>query len=124
MGEPVLQQLERLSDSSCNKNSPECLAASNTHNRPHAAAVKPRPERQAPRPERQAVIAGTRPRPSSPAGDVVLAYLGVGAYLAGENAFTYGLLYEHELHQAEHGQADARRVWKRASRPRYRRWMK
>jgi CHAD domain-containing protein len=49
--------------------------------------------------------------------------LGVGAHLAGENAFTYGLLYEHELHQAERRQADARRVWKRASRPRYRRWM-
>jgi len=50
--------------------------------------------------------------------------LGIGAHLAGENAFTYGLLYEHELHQAERLQAEARRVWKRASRPRYRTWMK
>ena len=27
--------------------------------------------------------------------------LGIGAHLAGENAFTYGLLYESELHRAE-----------------------
>jgi hypothetical protein len=50
--------------------------------------------------------------------------LGVGAHLAGENAFTYGLLYEYELHQAERLQAKARKVWKRASRSRYRRWMR
>jgi CHAD domain-containing protein len=49
--------------------------------------------------------------------------LGIGAHLAGENAFTYGLLYEREFHQAGRCQADARRVWRRASRPRYRRWM-
>ena len=49
--------------------------------------------------------------------------LGVGAHLAGENAFTYGLLYECETHQAMHLQARARHVWKRASRARYRRWM-
>ena len=50
--------------------------------------------------------------------------LGIGAHLVGENAFTYGLLYERELHQAERLQAEARRVWKHASRPRYRTWMK
>ena len=49
--------------------------------------------------------------------------LGIAAYLAGENAFTYGLLHEDELHRAEQLQARARRVWRRASRPRYRRWM-
>jgi CHAD domain-containing protein len=49
--------------------------------------------------------------------------LGIGAYLAGENAFTYGLLYELEHHRAEHLQSAARRTWKRSSRPRYRRWM-
>ena len=49
--------------------------------------------------------------------------LGIGAHLAGENAFTYGLLYEREAHLAEQRQADARRVWKRASRSRYRKWM-
>jgi CHAD domain-containing protein len=49
--------------------------------------------------------------------------LGIGAHLAGENAFTYGLLYEREVHQAARRQADARKVWKRASRSRYRHWM-
>jgi CHAD domain-containing protein len=49
--------------------------------------------------------------------------LGIGAHLAGENAFTYGLLYEREAHLAEQRQADARKVWKRASRSRYRKWM-
>jgi CHAD domain-containing protein len=50
--------------------------------------------------------------------------LGIGAHLAGENAFTYGLLYEREAHRAGRRQADARQVWKRASRSRYRKWMK
>ena len=49
--------------------------------------------------------------------------LGIGAHLAGENAFTYGLLYEREAHRAEQRQTDARKVWKRASRSRYRKWM-
>jgi len=49
--------------------------------------------------------------------------LGIGAHLAGENAFTYGLLYELQAHQAERLQADARHVWKKASRSRHRRWM-
>ena len=49
--------------------------------------------------------------------------LGIGAHLAGENAFTYGLLHECEFHQAERLRAEARQVWKRASRPRYRTWM-
>ena len=49
--------------------------------------------------------------------------LGIGAHLAGENAFSYGLLYECEAHQAMRLQAKARHVWKRASRARYRRWM-
>ena len=49
--------------------------------------------------------------------------LGIGAHLAGENAFTYGLLYERERQQARRREADARMVWQRASRPRYRRWM-
>ncbi len=50
--------------------------------------------------------------------------LGIGAHLAGENAFTYGLLYEREAHLAGQRQADSRQVWKRASRSRYRKWMK
>ncbi len=49
--------------------------------------------------------------------------LGIGAHLAGENAFTYGLLNEREAHWAERRQADARKAWKRASRSRYRKWM-
>ena len=49
--------------------------------------------------------------------------LGIGGHLAGENAFTYGLLHERERHQAGRLRARARTVWKRASRPRYRRWM-
>jgi CHAD domain-containing protein len=49
--------------------------------------------------------------------------LGIGAHLAGENAFTYGLLYELESHRAERLQAQARQVWRRASRSKYRRWM-
>jgi CHAD domain-containing protein len=49
--------------------------------------------------------------------------LGIGADLAGENAFTYGLLHERELHQAERLQIRTRTVWTKASRRRYRRWM-
>jgi hypothetical protein len=49
--------------------------------------------------------------------------LGIGAHLAGENAFTYGLLYELQAHQAERLQAAARHGWKKASRSRHRRWM-
>jgi CHAD domain-containing protein len=50
--------------------------------------------------------------------------LGIGAHLAGENAFTYGLLYEREQHQAVKLQAAARKTWKKASRPRHLSWMK
>jgi len=52
--------------------------------------------------------------------------LGIAAYLAGENAFTYGLLSESELHRGERLQAPAGRVWKRASGSgsRYRRRMR
>jgi CHAD domain-containing protein len=49
--------------------------------------------------------------------------LGIGAHLAGENAFTYGLLYERELHHAEHRQAKAAQVWRHAARRKHRRWM-
>jgi CHAD domain-containing protein len=50
--------------------------------------------------------------------------LGIGAHLAGENAFTYGLLYEHQAHQAERLRAQARQVWQRAARSRYRHWLR
>jgi CHAD domain-containing protein len=49
--------------------------------------------------------------------------LGIGAHLAGENAFTYGLLHERELHRAERLRTRARKVWRHAARPKYRRWM-
>ena len=49
--------------------------------------------------------------------------LGIGAHLAGENAFSYGLLYEQQADQAERLRARARQVWKHAARPRYRRWL-
>jgi CHAD domain-containing protein len=49
--------------------------------------------------------------------------LGISAYMAGENAFTYGLLHERELHQAERLQSRARTTWKKASRPRHRKWL-
>ena len=42
--------------------------------------------------------------------------LGLGAHLAGENAFSYGLLYERDACDGERFQARARRVWKKASR--------
>jgi len=49
--------------------------------------------------------------------------LGMSAYLAGENSFSYGLLYERGACDAERLQAQAQQAWKRASRSRYRRWM-
>jgi CHAD domain-containing protein len=49
--------------------------------------------------------------------------LGMSAHLGGENAFSYGLLYERESHRREHLQAQARKAWKKASRRRHRRWM-
>jgi CHAD domain-containing protein len=49
--------------------------------------------------------------------------LGIEAYLAGENAFTYGLLHERENCDAQKLRARARKAWKKASRSRYRNWL-
>jgi CHAD domain-containing protein len=49
--------------------------------------------------------------------------LGIGAHLAGENAFTYGLLHERERHRAQHLESRTRHVWRHASGRRYRHWM-
>jgi CHAD domain-containing protein len=49
--------------------------------------------------------------------------LGMSAHLAGENAFSYGLLYEREACDAGRLQAQARQTWKQARRARYRRWL-
>jgi CHAD domain-containing protein len=48
--------------------------------------------------------------------------LGIGAYLAGENAFTFGLLYEREDQRAARRRAEAQQTWKRAPQPRFGRW--
>jgi len=50
--------------------------------------------------------------------------LGIGAYQAGENALTYGLLYERVAREAERLDAAAHQVWRRASRRRHRSWMR
>jgi CHAD domain-containing protein len=49
--------------------------------------------------------------------------LGISAYLAGENAFSYGLLYGRDACDGQRLQAQAWQTWQRASRPRHRRWM-
>jgi CHAD domain-containing protein len=42
--------------------------------------------------------------------------LGIAAHLAGENAFSYGLLYGRDAAEGERLQAKARRIWKKAGR--------
>jgi CHAD domain-containing protein len=42
--------------------------------------------------------------------------LGIGAYLAGENAFSYGLLCERDACDGARLQSEARRIWKKAAR--------
>jgi CHAD domain-containing protein len=49
--------------------------------------------------------------------------LAVRAHLAKENAFTYGVLYEHEDSETRRLQGKARRTWKKTARPKYRRWL-
>jgi CHAD domain-containing protein len=49
--------------------------------------------------------------------------LGVRAHLAGDNAFTYGLLYERDTDVAREYQGQAQRAWHKAARHRYRRWL-
>lgn len=50
--------------------------------------------------------------------------LAVSAARAGENAFTYGVLYERDVESAERAEAKAVRAWKRAARPGVRSWMR
>jgi CHAD domain-containing protein len=54
----------------------------------------------------------------------VVRGLGMTAHLAGENAYTYGLLHARDTAAAQRHAARARRAWRRLSRPRYRRWMR
>ena len=49
--------------------------------------------------------------------------LGLRAHLAGDSAFTYGLLYERDACAAQELQREAWRAWQRALRPKYRRWL-
>ena len=48
--------------------------------------------------------------------------LGVGAHLAGENAFSYGLLYERETERADRLSKKANAAWAHRSRPHFHRW--
>jgi len=50
--------------------------------------------------------------------------LGVEAHLAGENAFSFGVLYEQDACRARDLEAQARRAWKQASRPKYSAWLR
>lgn len=49
--------------------------------------------------------------------------LGMRAYRAGENAFTYGLLYESDAQTALELQYQARKAWHKSSKSKYRRWL-
>ncbi len=50
--------------------------------------------------------------------------LAVSATRAGENAFTYGVLYEREVESAGRAEAKAVNAWKRAAKPGMRSWMR
>jgi hypothetical protein len=50
--------------------------------------------------------------------------LGISAHLAGENAFSYGLLHAHESRAAEELQRRAGKVWRKAARSGSRRWLR
>ena len=50
--------------------------------------------------------------------------IGVQAHLAGENAFTFGLLHERASAQAATAEARAVVAWKRAARRKSRRWLR
>jgi len=50
--------------------------------------------------------------------------LGMAAHLAGESAFSYGLLFGRDACDGERLETQAYQAWQQASRPRYRRWMR
>ena len=49
--------------------------------------------------------------------------IGVQAHLAGENAFSFGMLYERAHCEAQALQGQARRAWRRAARGKARKWL-
>ena len=53
-----------------------------------------------------------------------LREIGVRAHLEGENAFTFGLLHEHNTTAVRDSERRAWRDWKQASQPRYRTWLR
>jgi CHAD domain-containing protein len=50
--------------------------------------------------------------------------IGVQAHLAGENAFTFGVLYEQDACHADELEAEARRAWKHAAKPKHGAWLR
>jgi CHAD domain-containing protein len=54
----------------------------------------------------------------------VLREIGMSAHLAGEDAFTYGLLYERDDQEAARLRQRAGRTWRTASRSRFLRWLR
>jgi CHAD domain-containing protein len=54
----------------------------------------------------------------------VVRELGVRAHLAGENAFSFGVLYQLEGNRARGLDERAEHAWKRASGRKYRRWLR
>ncbi|HTU73034.1 MAG TPA: CHAD domain-containing protein [Trebonia sp.] len=50
--------------------------------------------------------------------------IGVNAHLAGENAFTFGVLHERASRQAVTAEDQASRAWKRAASRKTRRWLR
>ncbi|HEY2521315.1 MAG TPA: CYTH and CHAD domain-containing protein [Streptosporangiaceae bacterium] len=53
-----------------------------------------------------------------------LREIGVRAHLEGENAFTFGLLHEHNSIAIRDSERRGAHDWKRASKPKYRKWLK
>jgi CHAD domain-containing protein len=53
-----------------------------------------------------------------------LREIGVRAHLEGENAFTFGLLHEHNSTAVRDSERRGLRDWKHASKPKYRTWLK
>lgn len=49
--------------------------------------------------------------------------LAISATQAGENAFTYGLLYERDVHTGDLALARAQTAWRKAAKPRNRGWL-
>ena len=49
--------------------------------------------------------------------------LAMSAHLAGESAFSYGVMYQRDDQAAAALRQQAKRTWRKASRARYRRWL-